>query len=112
MVKTIYIQILNNTAHIMIPMYNLHNLNNPKYYVLDFQRLDRLLSKDKLDMGVRLGYTNSRDGTKWPRIDFVNIVDGKMFLRIRSKYSPSKVTNLIEKGSHSKEITTVRKINC
>ena len=25
------------------------------------------------------------------RIDFVNIVDGKMFLRIRSKYSPSKL---------------------
>ena len=60
-------------------------------------------------MGVRLGYTNSKDGTKWPRIDFVNIVDGKMFLRIRSKYSPSKVTNLIEKGPYFKEITTVRK---
>ena len=89
-------------------MYNLHNLNNPKYYVLDFQRLDRLLSKDKLDMGVRLGYTNSRDGTKWPRIDFVNIVDGKMFLRIRSKYSPQSY-KLNRKRIHSKEITTVRK---
>ena len=91
------------------PNVQLAQFEQSKYYVLDFQRLDRLLSKDKLDMGVRLGYTNSRDGTKWPRIDFVNIVDGKMFLRIRSKYSPSKVTNLIEKGPYFKEITTVRK---
>ena len=51
-------------------------------------------------------------------IDFVNTksvenvkagTGGKIFLRIRSKYSPAKVTNLIEKGPYLKVLTTVRK---
>ena len=91
------------------PNVQLAQFEKSKYFVLDFQKLDRLLDRDKLDMGVRVTYTNSGDGTKWPRIDFVNIVDGKLFLRIRSKYNPAKITNLIEKGDYFKEITTVRK---
>tara|TARA_B100000902_G_scaffold390900_1_gene440640 strand:- start:30 stop:1769 length:1740 start_codon:yes stop_codon:yes gene_type:complete len=91
------------------PNVQLAQFEKSKYFVLDFQKLDRLLDRDKLDMGVRVTYTNSKDGTKWPRLDFVNTVDGSLFLRIRSKYSPAKVTNLIEKGPYFKEITTVRK---
>ena len=91
------------------PNVQLAQFEQSKYFVLDFQKLDRLLDRDKLDLGVRVTYTNSRDGTKWPRIEFVNIVDGKLFLRIRSKYNPAKITNLIEKGVYFKEITTVRK---
>lgn len=91
------------------PNVQLAQFEKSKYFVLDFQKLDRLLDRDKLDLGVRVTYTNSRDGTKWPRIEFVNIVDGKLFLKIRSKYNPAKITNLIEKGPYFKEITTVRK---
>lgn len=91
------------------PNVQLAQFEKSKYFVLDFQKLDRLLDRDKLDLGVRVTYTKSGDGTKWPRIDFVNIVDGKLFLRIRSKYNPAKITNLIEKGDYFKEITTVRK---
>jgi len=91
------------------PNVQLAQFEQSKYFVLDFQKLDRLLDRDKLDLGVRITYTKSGDGTRWPRIDFVNIVDGKLFLRIRSKYNPAKVTNLIEKGAYFKEITTVRK---
>ena len=79
MVKTIYTPNIKQHGTYNDPNVQLAQFEQSKYYVLDFQRLDRLLSKDKLDMGVRLGYTNSRDGTKWSRIDFVNIVDGKMF---------------------------------
>ena len=91
------------------PNVQLAQFEKSKYFVLDFQKLDRLLDRDKLDLGVRVTYTKSGDGTKWPRIDFVNIVDGQLFLRIRSKYNPAKITNLIEKGDYFKEITTVRK---
>ena len=91
------------------PNVQLAQFEKNKYFVLDFQKLDRLLDRDKLDLGVRVTYTNSRDGTKWPRLDFVNVVDGKLFLRIRSKYNPAKITNLIEKGEYFKKITTVRK---
>lgn len=91
------------------PNVQLAQFEKSKYFVLDFQKLDRLLDRDKLDLGVRVTYTNSKDGTKWPRIEFVNIVDGKLFLKIRSKYNPAKITNLIEKGPYFKEITTVRK---
>jgi hypothetical protein len=100
------------------PNVQLAQFEQSKYFVLDFQKLDRLIDADKLDLDVTLGYTNSKDGTKWPRIDFVNTksvenvkagTGGKIFLRIRSKYSPAKVTNLIEKGPYLKVLTTVRK---
>ena len=91
------------------PNVQLAQFEKSKYFVLDFQKLDRLMDRDKLDLGVRVTYTNSRDGTKWPRIEFVNVVDGQLFLKIRSKYNPAKITNLIEKGPYFKEITTVRK---
>ena len=90
------------------PNVQLAQFEKSKYYVLDFQKLDRLLERDKLDMGVKLTYTNSRDGTKWPRIEFFNEVDGELFLKIRSKYSPQKMTNLIEKGNYMKTLMKVR----
>ena len=90
------------------PNVQLLQFEKSKYYVLNFQRLDRLFEKDKLDLDVKLAYTNSKDGSKWPKLQFYNAVDGKILLVIRAKYSPSKMNNVIEKGPYLKQITRVR----
>lgn len=90
------------------PKVQLLQFEKSKYYVLNFQRLDRLFARDKLDLDVKLAYTNSKDGSKWPKLQFYNAVDGKILVVIRAKYSPSKMNNVIEKGPYMKEITKVR----
>jgi hypothetical protein len=81
-----------------------------KYFVLDFQKLDRLLSRDKLDLEVKGTVSKPRDGGPgWPSVVFYNKLDPKEELvRIRAKVDPDKVNNLIEKGTLFKKITKVR----
>lgn len=81
-----------------------------KYYVLDFQKLDRLLEQDKLDLEVKGTISKPRDGGPGlPSVVFYNKNNPKEELvRIRAKIDPDKVNNLIEKGALFKKITKVR----
>ena len=90
------------------PTVQLLQFERNKYYVLDFKQLNKLLSKEKLDIEVDLEYTNSRDGSKWPKLVFYNFNNKQKFITIRSKYSSEKMNNLIEKGPYLKKIATVR----
>ena len=90
------------------PTVQLLQFEKNKYYVLDFKKLDRLLRKDKLDIEVDLNYTNSKNGTKWPKLNFYNNENKQTLIQIRSKFSPEKMNNIIEKGPYLKVLTTVR----
>ena len=90
------------------PAVHLAQFEQSKYYVLDFQKIDRLLSQDKLDLDVRMAYTKSKDGTTWPQILFYNVIDNEVLIKIRAKYSAEKMNNLIEKGPYLKKILRVR----
>ena len=90
------------------PTVQLLQFEKNKYYVLDFKQLNKLLAKDKLDIEVDLAFTNSRDGSKWPKLVFYNFNNKQKFMTIRSKYSSEKMNNLIEKGPYLKKIATVR----
>jgi len=90
------------------PAVQLAQFEQSKYYVLDFQKIDRLLDQDKLDLDVKMQYTKSRDGSTWPQILFYNVADNQVLIRIRAKYSTEKMNNLIEKGPYLKKILRVR----
>lgn len=92
------------------PAVQLAQFETNRYYVLNFQRLDRLLDQDKLDIEVKLVVSTPRDGGPgWPSIIFYNATNPKEeLIRIRAKYSPDKMNNIIEKGNLLKKITKVR----
>jgi hypothetical protein len=92
------------------PKVQLAQFEKNKYYVLDFQRLDRLLDKDILDLDVKMTVSKPRDGGPgWPSLIFYNKQNEKeVLVRIRSKYGADKMNNLIEKGSLLKKLTKVR----
>lgn len=92
------------------PSVQLAQFETNRYYVLDFQRLNRLLDQDKLDLEVKLVVSKPKDGGPgWPSIIFYNVVNPKEeLIRIRAKYSPDKMNNIIEKGAFLKKITKVR----
>jgi len=90
------------------PAVQLAQFEQSKYYVLDFQKIDRLLDQDKLDLDVKMQYTKSKDGSTWPQILFYNVADNQVLIRIRAKYSTEKMNNLIEKGPYLKKILRVR----
>jgi len=93
------------------PAVQLLQFEKNKYYVLDFQRLDRLYAMDKLDLEVKGTISVPRDGSGegWPSIIFYNKNNPKeVLIRIRAKYGDNKMNNLIEKGSLFKKITKVR----
>ena len=112
--KTWLKQFINNVQKhgtLNDPAVQLAQFEKSKFYVLDFKRLDRLIEADKLDLDCELQYTNSKDGSKWPKIIFYNKEKGVRageFMRIRSKFSSTKMNNLIEKGPYLKELTKVR----
>lgn len=92
------------------PAVQLLQFEKNKYFVLDFQRLDRLYAMDKLDIEVRGTISKPRDGGEgWPSIIFYNKNNPKeVLIRIRAKYGDNKMNNLIEKGSLFKKLTKVR----
>ena len=103
-----FIRNINEHATYNDPNVQLAQFEKNKYYVLDFKKLNKLLAQDKLDLEVQLKYAQSQDGTKWPKLQFINSENGKMLIGIRAKYSPTKMNNVIEKGPYLKEITKVR----
>ena len=92
------------------PAVQLLQFETNKYYVLDFQKLDRLLSQDKLDLEVKGTVGKTREGGPgMPSVVFYNKHNPKEeLIRIRAKIDPDKVNNLIEKGALFKKLTKVR----
>ena len=92
------------------PTVQLLQIEQNKFYVLDFQKLDRLLAQDKLDLEVKGTISKPRDGGPGlPSVVFYNKLNPKEELvRIRAKVDPDKVNNLIEKGALFKKLTKVR----
>ena len=92
------------------PAVQLLQFETNKYYVLDFQKLDRLLTQDKLDLEVKGTVGKTRDGAPgMPSVVFYNKHNPKEeLIRIRAKIDPDKVNNLIEKGALFKKLTKVR----
>ena len=92
------------------PAVQLAQFEKNKYYVLDFQKLDRLLDRDQLDLDIKMTVSKPKDGTPgWPSLIFYNRENPKEeLIRIRAKYGADKMNNLIEKGALLKKLTKVR----
>lgn len=92
------------------PAVQLLQFEKNKYYVLDFQKLDKLFAQDKLDIEVKGTISKPRDGGPgWPSVIFYNKENPKEeLIRIRAKYGDGRMNNLIEKGAFFKKLTKVR----
>lgn len=94
------------------PKVKLLQFDVKEYYLLDFRKLDRLLSNNEIDLDVKLVYQNSKHGAL-PKLVFYNKNESRKrlatFMEIRAKVEEEGYwRNVINKGALLKTITKVR----